>query len=373
MGDAMPHLESWQAELASSVRDLDGLARMVPGLDVEALRPVLAKMRLSITPHSASLVDWQDPADPLRKMALPAAAELSVASEERRDPIGDDARSPLPFLTHRYPDRVLVHATYACSQYCRFCFRREKTGVATAGPGPADMARVVEYLAAHPEVEEAIVTGGDPLVLTDEALDALLGALRGVPSLRRLRIHTRVLVNLPSRVTPGLVATLRKHQSPGRPVYVVTHFNHPRELAPANVAALAALADAGIVVRNQSVLLAGVNDNAMTLDALLRGLADHRVVPYYLHQLDLAPGTSHFRVPIRRGIALMRELQGRLTGIALPRYMLDVPGGKGKVPLSHQYLATQPDGTYAVECITGETTHYAEPAHGTLQPQQSAP
>jgi lysine 2,3-aminomutase len=169
-------------------------------------------------------------------------------------------------------------------------------------------------------------------------------------------------VNLPSRITPGLVAVLRRYQSPGRPVYVVTHFNHPRELAPENHAALAALADAGIVLRNQSVLLAGVNDDAASLEALFRGLADHRVVPYYLHQLDLARGTNHFRVPIERGIALMRSLQGRLSGIALPRYVLDVPGGKGKVPLTHQYLAKADDGTYAVECMTGETVVYREPA-----------
>ncbi len=361
MAESSPQRELWQAELAASIRDLESLAKHLPHLDLEALRQVVGQMRLSITPHSAKLIDWTNPHDPLFKLAIPNSQELRQTIGEITDPNGDDKFSPIPFLTHRYPDRVLVYATYACSQYCRFCFRREKTGVATAGPAPADLDRIVTYLNEHPAVEEVIVTGGDPLILTDQALDKLLGCLRSVPTVRRLRIHTRVPVNLPSRITPALVDVVRRHQSPGRPVYIVTHFNHPRELANENLEAIALLADAGLVIRNQSVLLAGVNDNAATLELLFRNLVDHRVVPYYLHQLDLARGTNHFRVPIEQGEAIFKQLHGRLTGIALPRYMLELPSGQGKVQLGRAQVTKSETGNYTAESWDGKTVNYHEP------------
>lgn len=354
-------MESWQQELAQTIRALDQLEKRVPISQRETMRAVLKNMRLAITPHTAKLIDFANPQDPLFLMTVPQSRELDFSPEELIDPIGDEAKSPIPFLTHRYPDRVLVYVTFFCSAYCRFCFRRFKTGRATPGPTSADRERICAYLQAHPEVDEVILTGGDPLTLMDGPLQEWLQALRSIPTVTRIRIHTRVPVNLPSRITPTLAVLLREAQDATHPVYVVTHFNHPRELASENIAAIASLINAGIVVRNQAVLLRGVNDTVETLRALFKRLTDVRVVPYYLHQLDLARGTGHFRVPIERGIALMRALQGTTTGIALPRYVLDLPGGKGKVPLVEPYLMRQADGTCLAETFTGQRVSYREP------------
>jgi lysine 2,3-aminomutase len=352
--------EPWQVELHQCIRTIEELERYVPVRNKERIREVLANMRLSITPHTLRLIDFDDPNDPILLMAIPQERELAFSPEEIVDPIGDDAKSPVPFLTHRYPDRVLVYATFFCAQYCRFCFRRAKTGEANPGPTKEDVDRIVQYLSEHPAVEEVILSGGDPLTLTDGQIEEWLRRLRDVPTVRRIRIHTRTVVNLPSRITENLVAVLRRYMDATHPIYVVTHFNHPREIAPENVEAVARLVDAGIVVRNQGPLLKGVNDDSAVLEELLRKLVDIRVVPYYLHQLDLAQGTNHFRVPMERGIELMRSLQGKLTGIAIPRYVLDIPGGKGKVPLSHAFAEKDGDA-WAVETPFGEQVAYREP------------
>lgn len=354
-------MEQWQHELQRCIRSVEQLETVLPIGNRESIRNVLSKMRLSITPHTASLIRFDDPDDPLLLMSVPTERELVVSPEELADPIGDESKSPVPFLTHRYRDRVLIYVTFSCSHYCRFCFRRSKTGQASPGPSAADAERMIEYLRSHPEVDEVILTGGDPLTLLDDQLEEWLQRLRGVETVRRIRIHTRVLVNLPSRITGSLVSTLRRHQGPRRPVYVVTHFNHPREIADANVDAIGKLVDAGIVVRNQGVLLRRVNDDPNTLSDLFRSLVDARVVPYYFHQLDLARGTNHFRVPIEEGIGLMRALQGKLTGIAIPRYMLDLPGGNGKIPLSYPYL-TKVEGSYLSESPDGTRIPYREPS-----------
>lgn len=354
-------METWQRELQQCVRTIDQLEQFVPASNRGRMREVLANMRLSITPHTMSLIRFDDPNDPLFLMSVPQEHELNVTPEELVDPIGDEAKSPVPFLTHRYADRVLIYATFSCSHYCRFCFRRFKTGQANPGPSPEDIERIAAYLSAHPEVDEAILTGGDPLTLLDGQVEAWLERLRAIPSIRRIRFHTRVPVNLPSRVTDNLVALLRRYQDSTHPIFVVSHFNHPREITDANVEAISKLVDAGIVVRNQSVLLRGVNDDVNTLASLFKTLTDIRVVPYYLHQLDLARGTGHFRVPIERGVELMHALQGRVTGIALPRYMLDLPGGHGKIPLGHPYLTRCDDGSYAATSPHGYPVEYHEP------------
>lgn len=354
-------METWQHELAACVRTVEQLETLVPLQNREAISSVIKQMRFSITPHTLRLIDFTNPNDPLLLMSVPQEAELRVTPEEMRDPIGDEAKSPIPFLTHRYRDRVLIYATFACSHYCRFCFRRFKTGQATPGPSEKDWEKIVEYLNQHTEVDEVILTGGDPWTLTDQTLSVILKKLRMVESVIRIRFHTRVPVNLPSRVTSSLVDLLRDNMDATHPIFVVTHFNHPREIAPENIDAIAKLVDAGIVVRNQSVLLRGVNDDVETLRELFKKLTNIRVVPYYLHQLDLAKGTSHFRVPIARGVELMRELQGDVTGIALPRYMLDIPGGKGKVPIVHPFVQRVDDrGEYLVEAPTGEKAAHRE-------------
>jgi lysine 2,3-aminomutase len=352
--------ESWQQELRSCIRTLEQLERFIPLSNKPLLAQTLKEMRFSITPHTLTLIDWSNPRDPLLLMCVPHERELIVSPEELRDPIGDEDRSPIPFLTHRYPDRALIYTTFFCSLSCRFCFRRFKTGSANPGPTPAEIDRICAYLHTHPEIEEIILTGGDPLTLVDRQLEMWLKKLRIITSIQRIRIHTRVPVNLPSRITDTLTQLLHSYTDSTHPVYVVTHFNHAREIASENIAAIAKLVDAGIVVRNQSVLLKGVNDDAETLTHLFKTLTNIRVVPYYLHQLDLARGTNHFRVPMKRGIALMRELQGRVTGIALPRYMLDLPQGKGKVPLSYPYV-TQEHDEYRIESPFGERVTYREP------------
>lgn len=354
-------MDQWQTELQQCIRTLDQLETVLPMENKERIREVLKNMRLSITPHTAKLIDFSNPNDPLFLMGVPQEHELNVTPEELVDPIGDEAKSPVPFLTHRYPDRVLIYATFSCSHYCRFCFRRFKTGLATPGPSTEDMDRICDYLAARPEIDEVILTGGDPLTLLDWQIEDWLKRLRDIASIKRIRFHTRVPVNLPSRVTDGLVELFRRYQEPTRPIFIVTHFNHPREIADANIRAVATLVNTGVVVRNQSVLLKGVNDDATTLTELFKTLTNIRVVPYYLHQLDLARGTNHFRVPIARGIELMRELQGGITGIAIPRYMLDLPGGKGKIPLTHAFLTPEDDKIWAAESPFGERVAYQEP------------
>ncbi len=354
-------MELWQRELGGGVRTLAELQKYLPLQNIEKLKAAVGTMRFAITPHTFKRINFSDPDDPILRMAVPGAAELDCAAEELADPIGDDAHSPLPFLTHRYPDRALVQATYACAGYCRFCFRRAKTGRAKPGPAAADLEKIYAYLAKHQEIDEVILSGGDPLILTDEKLKALLKRFARIENLRRIRIHSRTLVNLPSRITASLVEIFRQTIAAGRALYLVTHFNHPNEIAKKNVEAVNRLVDSGIVVRNQSVLLRGVNDNAATQEELCRRLANIRVVPYCLHQLDLARGTNHWRVPIKRGIEIMKELQGNLTGIALPRYTLDLPGGRGKVPLAHQYVKKIDGGRYATESPFGDFADYIEP------------
>lgn len=354
-------MEAWQIELQQSIRTIERLEQIFPVANVGQIRTALANMRLSITPHTASLIDFKNPNDPLFLISVPQAKELYVSPEELEDPIGDSQKSPVAFLTHRYFDRALVYTTFSCSNYCRFCFRRSKTGHANPGPSRKDIENIMAYLRSHNEINEVILSGGDPFTLLDEQIEEWLALLRAIHSIKRIRFHTRVPVNLPSRITAKLVETLRRYQDPTHPIFIVTHFNHPREIAIQNIEAIARLVDAGIVVRNQSVLLQGVNDDAATLEKLFTTLTDIRVVPYYLHQLDLAKGTGHFRVPIKKGIVLMRSLQGRTTGIALPRYMLDLPEGKGKIPLVHQFLHEKSDGSFLAEAPNGEMVPYIEP------------
>ncbi len=353
-------MELWQQELAQSIRTIEQLERYLPLPNREVIKQVMKNMRLAITPHTLKLIDFADPTDPIFLMTVPQESELRMTPEELVDPIGDEAKSPIPFLTHRYPDRVLVYASFSCSAYCRFCFRRFKTGQATPGPGETDIDRICEYLRVHPEVDEVILTGGDPLTLVDAQLEVFFRKLRDVPSIQRIRIHTRVPVNLPSRITPGLVTLLKRYMDETHPMFVVTHFNHPKELSGENIQVLARLIDAGIVVRNQSVLLRGVNDSAEILKTLFKRLTNARVVPYYLHQLDQARGTGHFRVPIAEGIKLMKQLQGDVTGIALPKYVLDIPGGNGKIPLQHMYLCRNENNGYTAENYRGQVFTYLE-------------
>jgi len=301
---------------------------------VDAVEQVARTYAVALTPAVVDLIDPADPADPIALQYVPSAAELSTAPEELADPIGDAAYSPVKGLVHRYPDRVLLTPLLVCPVYCRFCFRRARVGDADATMSEADMDTALAYVAERPDIREVILTGGDPLMLPAAKLGALLGRIGAIPHVELIRIHSRVPVSDPERVTPDLARVLGQ----GRvPVWLAVHVNHPRELSPLAVAGLERLARAGVPLLSQTVLLKGVNDRPEVLDALFRALVRNRVRPYYLHHPDLAPGTSHFRPSIAEGQALMRALRGRLSGIAQPTYVLDIPGGAGKVPVGPQY------------------------------------
>jgi lysine 2,3-aminomutase len=295
------------------------------------LQDVAKTYAVSVSPAIRALIDPTDPNDPIARQFLPDIAELTVTAEELADPIADEAHSPVKGIVHRHPDRVLLKAVSSCPVYCRFCFRRE-----TVGPGkenllsPADLAEALAYIQSHTEIWEVILTGGDPFILSPRRMAQITGALAQTGHVKVVRWHTRVPVVEPERVTDDLAAALI---APGITSWVAIHANHPRELTGAARAAVARLAQAGVALVSQTVLLKGVNDDIDTLAALMRGFVEAGIKPYYLHHPDLARGTSHFRLGIEDGLALTRELRARLSGLAQPTYVLDLPGGFGKVVL----------------------------------------
>lgn len=317
-------------------------AGLVPEARVPELERVAERYAVAVTPAVAALIDPADPADPIGRQFVPDPAELTLLPEERADPIGDLAHSPVDGIVHRYPDRVLLKAVHVCPVYCRFCFRREMVGPQGLGTLSGEaLARALGYIAAHGEIWEVILTGGDPLVLSPRRLSELMGALAAIPHVKVIRLHTRVPAVQPERVDAALVAALR---GSGKAVYVALHANHPRELTEAARAACARLVEAGIAMLSQSVLLRGVNDDPDTLAALMRAFVEARVKPYYLHHPDLAPGTGHFRLSLEEGQALVRALRGRVSGLCQPAYVLDIPGGHGKAPVGPCALSLHEGG-----------------------------
>ena len=296
-----------------------------------SLEDVARRYAVAVSPHLLGLIDPADPTDPIARQFLPSLEELTSLPEERADPIGDAAHSPVPGIVHRHRDRVLFTVVAACPVYCRFCFRREMIGPAKDNAlSKEDFETALAYIAAHSEIWEVILTGGDPFILSPRRMAEITGRLADIAHVKVIRWHTRVPVTDPDRVTDELVAALH---APGATTYVAVHANHPREFSRDAKAAIARLADGGVPLVSQSVLLKGVNDDVQTLAELMRAFAENRIKPYYLHHPDLAPGTSHFRLGIEEGLALVRELRARLSGLAMPTYMLDIPGGFGKVPL----------------------------------------
>jgi lysine 2,3-aminomutase len=320
-------------------------AGFVSAEDVSALEAVAARYAVAITPAMSALIDASDPADPIARQFVPDAREMETTPDENPDPIGDDVHEVAPGLIHRYPDRVLLKFVSSCAVYCRFCFRRETVGQGE-GLSPSALSKAMEYIRAHPEVWEVIVSGGDPLVASPRRLAALLADIAAIGHVKVVRFHTRVPVVAPERVTPELIAALTHRDVV---TWVAIHANHARELTTDARAALALIARAGIPLVSQTVLLRGVNDDADTLAALMRAFVEARVKPYYLHHADLAPGTSHLRTTLAEGQALMRELRGNVSGLAQPTYVLDIPGGYGKVPIGPGYTSpgevTDPRGT----------------------------
>lgn len=318
------------------------------------LADVAETFRIRLTPAIATAI--AAPEDPVARQFLPTAAEREIGPEALADPIGDQAHMAAPGLTHRYPDRAILHVTQACEVYCRFCFRRETVGA--AGPLPArDLDQALAYVARTPAIREIILTGGDPLSLSARRIADIASRLAAIPHLDTLRIHSRVPVVAPDRITPDLIHALDVRPA----VFVVIHTNHAQELTPVALAALRRLTRAGIPLLSQTVLLKGVNDSADALEELFRALIRARVKPYYLHHCDLARGAGHFRTTLAAGQKIMTDLRGRLSGIALPTYVLDIPGGFGKVPVGPAWLTETPDG-WQVTDPQGRRHLYRDPA-----------
>ncbi len=334
----------WHWQLKNRVSTVEHLEKYLPTLTREeragAILAGESKLAVGITPHFFGLIDPSDELCPIRHQVVPRLEETSKAPWEMSDPCGEDSHSPVPGLVHRYPDRVLLLVTDRCASYCRYCTRSRLVSNASGYDFHPEFDRQIAYIAAHPEIRDVLLSGGDPLLFNDDKIRYFLGRLRAIPHVEFLRIGTRVPIFLPQRITPGLCATLREFH----PLFVSVHTNHPRELTTEVRDALGRLADAGIPLGNQSVLLKHVNDDPEVMTALVQKLLMCRVKPYYLYQCDLIAGSSHLRASVKTGLKIIEALRGHTTGYAVPQYVIDAPGGGGKVPVNPEYvLATQND------------------------------
>lgn len=329
---------------------------LLPAAEADEIDRVAARFAIAITPAMVRLIDPHDPDDPIARQFVPDVAELTLLPEESADPIGDLTHSPVEGIVHRYPDRVLLKAVHVCPVYCRFCFRREMVGPQGLGTlTPEAMDKAIDYIAAHAQIWEVILTGGDPLILSSRRLDEIMRRLAAITHVKIVRFHTRVPVVDPDKVDGALIAALK---ASGKAIYVALHANHPRELTESARAACARLIDAGVVMLGQSVLLRGVNDDPDVLAALMRGFVETRIKPYYLHHPDLAPGTSHFRLSIAEGQALVAGLRGRISGLCQPTYVLDIPGGHGKAVIAASPVMALGDGCYSIADFRGDDHVY---------------
>jgi lysine 2,3-aminomutase len=323
-------MELWQKMLQASITTPAPLTRRY-GIDPRPLAEVAERYPMRITPYYLSLI--QAVGDPIWRQAVPSMDELE-AGQCCADPLDEEQQSPVPNLVHRYPDRALFMVCSECAMYCRFCTRKRKVGKEQMQISRDTIAAGLAYIRSHPEIRDVILSGGDPLLLSNELLEAILKELRAIDSVEIIRIGSRMPVVLPQRITPALVRMLHRYH----PLYLNTHFNHPDEITPASAKAIARLADAGIPLGNQTVLLRGVNDDPLTMRRLMQKLLAIRVKPYYLYQADLVTGTEHFRTTVEEGLEIMYALRGHTSGIAVPAYVIDAPGGGGKIPLLPDYL-----------------------------------
>jgi len=344
-------MERWQKILRNSLTKPDEIAKRfkIPLADIQEVEQ---EFKIRITPHYLSLI--KEKGDPIYRQIVPDKNEL-VDNELLEDPLGEDRDSPVHNVVHRYPDRVLFLISHVCASYCRFCTRKRKVGDPTKISWRF-IDEGIEYIAAHPEVRDVILSGGDPLLLLDEKIEYVLQNLRRIPHVEIIRIHTRVPVFLPQRITGKLVRMLKKYH----PLYVNVHFNHPDELAPITVKALGRLADAGIPLGNQSVLLKGVNDNPETMKKLMQKLLQARVKPYYIYQADMVFGTEHLRTKVEKGLEIMEALRGWTSGMANPYFVIDAPGGGGKIPLLPNYVLRLTEEEVVLRNYSGRVFRYTQ-------------
>jgi len=353
----------WRWQLKHRLTTVEQLEKFLPTLTPEELagaRLANHKLALGITPYFFNLIDPADENCPVRRQVVPRLEETHTAAWEMSDPCGEDSHSPVPGLVHRYPDRVLFLVTDRCASYCRYCTRSRLVSNASGYDFHPEYDKQIEYIAQHPEIRDVLLSGGDPLLLSDEKLENLLSRLRAIPHVEFLRIGTRIPIFLPQRITPELCTMLRKFH----PLFVSVHTNHPRELTTEVQAALGRLADAGIPLGNQSVLLKHVNDDADVMKALMQKLLMCRVKPYYLYQCDLIAGSAHLRASVAKGLEIMEKLRGHTTGYAVPQYVIDAPGGGGKVPINPEYVLCRNAGRVLIRNFEGKVFEYPESADG---------
>jgi lysine 2,3-aminomutase len=349
----------WRWQLRHRVTDPAELERILgqDQAETEGVKAVLGRFRMAITPYYLSLIDPTDPTCPVRAQAVPNPLELRVQPADMADPLHEDADSPVPLITHRYPDRVLFLVTDQCTMYCRHCTRRRLAGHTDHAAAKDKIAGAIAYIRAHPEVRDVLISGGDPLTLGTRVLEGILAEVRAIPHVEIIRLGTRVPVVCPMRITDDLVAMLKKYH----PVFVNTHFNHPAEVTPEAREACAKLADAGIPLGNQSVLLRGVNDDPALMKVLVHELLKMRVRPYYIYQCDLSEGIEHFRTSVGKGIEIIEMLRGHTSGLAVPTFVVDAPGGGGKIPVMPEYLISRTHNKVILRNFEGIMTTYTEP------------
>lgn len=349
----------WQWQVRNRITDVDTLAQIfdIDAKEREDIQQVLNKFRMGITPYYASLIDPNDPKDPVRLQAIPSIIETHIAGSDLEDPLHEDEDSPVPGLTHRYPDRVLFLITDMCSMYCRHCTRRRFAGSHDSGVSRDRIDACIEYIRNTPVVRDVLLSGGDALLVSDERLEYIISELRKIDHVEIIRIGSRTPVVCPQRITDDLVNMLKKYH----PIWLNTHFNHPNEITPASAEACRKLADAGIPLGNQSVLLRGINDSVRTMRKLVHELVKIRVRPYYIYQCDLSMGIEHFRTKVAKGIEIIEGLRGHTSGYCVPTFVVDAPGGGGKTPVMPQYIISQSPTKICLRNYEGVITTYTEP------------
>ncbi len=349
----------WKWQVRNRIETFDELVKYIPltKSEEEGVKKSLETLRMAITPYYLSLINSDDPHDPVRKQAIPSGLETHISAADLTDPLHEDEDAPVPGLTHRYPDRVLFLITDMCSMYCRHCTRRRFAGQ-TDKASPADRIQAgIDYIARTPQVRDVLLSGGDALMVSDNMLESIIQRLREIPHVEIIRIGTRVPVVCPQRITDDLVNMLKKYH----PIWLNTHFNHPNEITPESKLACEKLADAGIPLGNQSVLLRGVNDCPKIMKDLVQGLVRIRVRPYYIYQCDLSMGLEHFRTPVSKGIEIIENLRGHTSGYAVPTFVVDAPGGGGKIPVMPNYLISQSPDKVILRNFEGVITTYSQP------------
>ena len=349
----------WRWQLRHRITTLEQLKEILELTpeEIEGIKHSKGRLALAVTPYFASLMDTVNPSCPIRRQAIPRVEELHLSKNDMVDPLGEDRNSPVPGLVHRYPDRVLLLVTDQCATYCRYCTRRRLVGSNERPITQGNFEEVLKYLKSHKKVRDVLLSGGDPLLLENERLEEILSRLRAIPHIELLRIGTRVPVTLPQRVTVGLVRMLKKFH----PLMISIHFTHPKEITDAVKRACNELADGGIPLGSQTVLLKGINDKPYIMKKLVQELLKIRVRPYYIYQCDLATGTEHFRTSVATGIQIIEKLRGHTTGYAVPTYVVDAPGGGGKIPVEPVYLVSRGKGKIVLRNYEGKVFEYPEP------------